>query len=147
MQKYNKIICEQLQFISVAQLCPTPCDLMDCSTPGFFVPHHLPELAQTHVHCVDDVIQPFHSLLSPSPPAFNISQHQGLFQMSQFFTSGGPKYSSFSFKISPSSEYPELISFRIDWCDLLDVQGTLESLLQHHSSQALILRHSAFFIV
>ena len=71
----------------------------------------------------------------------------GSFQMSQFFTSGGPKYWSFSFSISPSNEYSGLISFRIDWLDLLAVQGTLKSLLQHHSSKASILWHSAFFMV
>ena len=78
-----------VQFSSVAQLCPTLCDPMDCSTPGFPVHHQLPELAQTHVHQVGDAIQPFHPLSSPSLPAFNLSQHQGLFQVSQFFASGG----------------------------------------------------------
>ena len=69
-----------IQFSSVSQLCPTLCDPMDCSTPGFPVHLQLLELAQTHVHQVDDTIQPSHLLLYPSPPAFNLSQHQGLFQ-------------------------------------------------------------------
>ena len=76
------------QFSSVTQLCPTLCDPMDCSMPGLPVHHQLPALAQTHVHRVGDAIQPSHPLLSPSPPAFSLSQHQGLFK-SQFFASGG----------------------------------------------------------
>ena len=70
----------EVQFSLVVQSCPTVFDPMDCSTPGFLVHHQLPELAQTHVHQVDDVILPSHHLSSPSPPAFNLSQHQGLFQ-------------------------------------------------------------------
>ena len=70
----------QFSSVQVAQSCPTVCDLMDCSTPGFSVHHQLPKLSQTHVHRVSDAIQPFHPLSSPSPPAFNLSQHQGLFQ-------------------------------------------------------------------
>ncbi|CAI9175830.1 unnamed protein product [Rangifer tarandus platyrhynchus] len=91
-----------VQFGSVAQSCPTLCDPMDCSTPGFPVHHQLPELAQTHVHRVDDAIQPFHLLSSASPPAFNLSQHQGLFQgiSSSHLVA---KYWSFSFSISPSN--------------------------------------------
>ena len=118
---------------------------MNCSTPGLSVHHQLPESTQTHVHCVGNAIQPFHPLLSPSPPAFNLSQHQGLFkcvscpyQVAKI---------NFSFNISPSNEHPELISFRMDWLDLLAVQGTLKSLLQHHSSTASLFLHSAFFIV
>ena len=98
------------------------------------------QFAQTHVHRVGDAIQPSHPLSSPSPPAFNLSQHQGLFQW-------WPKYWSFGFSISPSSEYSGLISFRIDWFHLLSVQGTLKSLLQHHSSKASGLQCSAFFMV
>ena len=82
-------VLTNLQFGSVSQLCPTLCDPMDCSMPGFLVHYQLPEPAQTHVHQVSDVIQLSHPLSSPSPPAFNLSQHQGLFQWSQFFTSGG----------------------------------------------------------
>ena len=76
-------------FSSVAQLCLTLCDPMDCSTSGFPVHHQLPELTQSHVHWVGDAIQPFHPLLTPSPPTFNLSLHQGLFQWVSFFTSGG----------------------------------------------------------
>ena len=102
---------------------------MDCSTPDFHVLHHLPEFALTHVHWVGDVIQPFHLLLSPSPPAFNLSQHEVCFLF--FFPSElpfhirWPKYWYFSFSISPFSEYSGVISFSIDWFDLLAVQGTL----------------------
>ena len=119
---------------------------MDCSTPGIPVHHQLLELTQTYVHRVRDVIQLSHPLMSPSPPAFNLSQHQGLFQGASS-SHQVAKYWSFSFSISPSNEYSGLISFRIDWLDLLAVQGTLKSLLQHDSSKASILRHSAFFIV
>jgi len=118
---------------------------MDCSMPGFPVHHQLPELVQTHVHRVGDTIQPSHPLSSPSLPAFNLSQHQRSFPMSQFFPSGGQSFGSFS--ISLSNEYSGLISFRMDWFDLLAVQGTLKSLLQHHSSKASILQRSAFFAV
>ena len=131
---------------SVTQSSPTLCDPMDFSTPGFPVHHLLPELAQTHVHSVGDAIQPSHPLPSPSPPSFILSQHQ-VFSDESVFSIRGPKYWSFSFTISPSNEYSRLISFRIDWFDLLAVQGTLKSLLQYHSSKASILWHSAFFIV
>ena len=119
---------------------------MDCSTPGFPVHHQLPELAQTHVYWVHDVIQPSRPLSSPSPSAFNPFQHQGLSNESVLCIRW-PKYWSFSFSISPSNKYSGLISFRIDWLDLLAVQGTLKSLLQHHSSKATILRHSTFIMV
>ena len=122
-------------FSSVAQSCPTLCNPMDCSTPGFPVHYQLPELAQTHVHQVGDAIQPFHPLLLlPS-----------IFPSIRFFSNESvvhirwPKYWSFSFSISPSSEYSELISFRTDWFDLLSVQGIVKSLLQHHSSKASVL--------
>ena len=118
---------------------------MNHSTPCLPVHYQFPESIQTHVHCVGDAIQPSHPLSSPSPPASNFSQHQGLFQ-SVVLHVRGPKYWSFSFSISPSNEYSGLI-FRMDWLDLLAVQGTLKSLLQHHSSKASILLHSAFFIV
>ena len=100
---------------------------MDCSTPGFPVHHQLPELVQTHVHRVGDAIQPSHPLLSPSPPTFNLSQHQGLFQKS-VLRIRWPKYWSFSFHVSSSNGYPGLISFRMDWLDLLAVQGILEEI-------------------
>ena len=95
---------------------------------------------------MSDAIQPFHPLLSPSLPTFILSQHQGLSNESILHIRW-PKYWSFSFSISPSNEYSGLIFFRIDWLDLLAVQGTLQSLLQHHSSKASILRHSAFLLV
>ena len=119
---------------------------MNRSTPGLSVHHQLPESTQTHVHSVGDAIQPSHPLSSPSPPALNLSQHQGLSNESTLYIRW-PKYWSFSFNISPSNEYPELISFRMDWLDLLAVEGTLKSLLQHPSSKASILRRSAFFTV
>ena len=109
--------------------------------------HYLPEFAQTRVHWVSDAIQPSHPLSSPSPPAFNLSQHQGLFKWVSSLHQVAKKYWSFSFNISPSNEYSGLISFRMDWLDLLAVQGTLKSSFQHHSSKASILQCSAFFIV
>ena len=107
------------QFSSVAQSCPTPCDPMDCSTPGFPVHHQLPELTQTHVHRVGDAIQPSHPLSSPSP-AFNLLQPRVFSNASVLFIRW-PKYWSFS--ISPSSEYSELLSFRIDWLISLHSKG------------------------
>ena len=133
-----------LQFSAVAQSCLTLCNPMNCSTPGLPVHHQLPEFTETHVHRVSDAIQPSHPLSSPSPPAPNPSQHQGLFNESTL-RMRWPKYWSFSFSMTPSNEHPGLISFRMDWLDLLAVQGTLKSLLQHHSSKATILRCSAFF--
>ena len=115
---------------------------MDCSMLGLPVHHQLLKSNQTHVYRVDDAIQPSHPLSSPSLPALNLSQHQGLFQWVRC-----PKYWSFSFSISPSNEYSVLISFRMDWLDLLAVQGTLKSLLHHHCSKASILQHPAFFMV
>ena len=129
---------------SVTQSCLTLWTPMDYSTPGLPVPYDLRQFAQTHVHWVGDTIQLFHPLSSPSPPAFNLSQHQGLFQ---WVGSSHQNYWSFSFSISPSSEYSGLISFTIDWFDLLAVQGILESLLQHHSLKTSIVWRSAFFIV
>ena len=120
---------------------------MDCSTPGFPVHHQLQEFTQIHVHWVGDAIQPSHPLSSSSPPAFSLSQHQGLFQWVKSLCMRWPKYWSFSFSISASNDYSGLISFRMDYLGLLAVQGTLKSLLQHHSSKALILQCSAFFIV
>ena len=135
-----------VQFSSVTQLCPTLCDPMNRSMPGLPVHHQLPEFTQTHVHRVGDAIQPSHPLLSPSPPAPNPSQHQS-FSNESTLRMRWPKYWSFSFSIIPSREIPGLISFRMDWLDLLAVRGTLKSLLQHHSSKASILQHSAFFTV
>ena len=136
------------QFTSVAQSSPTLFDPVDCSTPGLPVHYQLLEFTQTHVHWVGDAIQPSVPLVAPSPPAFNLSQHQGHFKwISSLHLHRWPKYWSFSFNISPFNEYSGLISFRMDWLDLLAVQGTLKSLLQHHSSKTSILWHSAFFIV
>ena len=126
-----------------AQFCSTLCDPMDCRTPGLPVLHHLPELAQTLVHWVRDGIQPSHPLWSPSPPTFNFSQHQGLFQWVGLCIRW-PKYCSFS--TSPSNESSGLISFRIDWFDLPAVQGTPKSLLQHHSSKATVLQELSYQI-
>ena len=119
---------------------------MGCSTPGFPVHHQLPELAQTYVHQVSDAVQPSHPLSFPSYPAFSLSQHQGLFWWLSSRIRWS-KYWSFSFSISSSNDYSRLSSFRIDWFDLLAVQGTLKSLLQHHSSKASILWFSAFLTV
>ena len=118
---------------------------MNRSMPGLPVHHKLPEFTQTHAHRVGYAIQPSHPLLSPSPPAPNPSQHQGLSNESTLLMRW-PKYWSFSFSISPSKEHPGLI-FRMDWLDLLAVQGTLKSLLQHHSSKASIFQRSAVFTV
>ena len=118
----------QDQIRSAAQSCPTLCDPMNRSMPGLPLHHQLPEFIQTHVHRVRDAIQPSYPLSSPSPPAPNESTLRMRW----------PKYWSFSFSISASSEHPGLISFRMDWLDLPAVQGTLKSLLQHHSSKASI---------
>ena len=128
-------------FSSSLNACLTLLDPMHCSTPGFPVHHQLPELAQTQVHQVSNAIWPSHPLSSPSPPAFNLSQHQGLFKWVSSLHRV-ENYWSFSFSISPSNEYSGLISFRMDWLDLLAVQGTFKSLHQCHSSKASILRCS-----
>ena len=115
-----------MQFSSVAQLCLTLCDPMDCSIPGFPVQHQLPELAQTHVHpTISSSVVPSSCL--PSFPAWVFSKESVL-------CIRWPKYWSFSFSISLSNKYSGLISFRVDWFDLFAVQGTLKDLLQHHSS-------------
>ena len=121
----------EVQFSSVAQLCLTLCDPMHCSTPGLPVHHQLLEFTQTYVHRVSDAIQPSHPLLSPSP-TFNLSNIR-VFSNESVLHIRWPKYWSFSFIISPFNEYSGLISLRMDWLDLLAVQGTLKSLLQHHS--------------
>jgi len=129
------------QFSSVTQLCLTLCNPMDCSTPSFPVYHQLPELAQTPVHWVSDTIQPSHPLSSLSPPVFKFSRIR-VFSNESVLRSRWPKYLSFSFSISPSNEYSGLISFRMDWLDLLAVQGTLKNLLQQHNSKESILQRS-----
>ena len=138
---YLTYCISSVQFSSVAQSCPTLCNPMNRSTPNLPVHHPLPEFTQTHAHRVGDVIQPSHPLSSPSHPAPNPSQHR-VFSDESILCMRWPKYWSFSFSISPSSEHPGLISFRMDWLDLLAVQGTLKSLLQHHSSKASIFQHS-----
>ena len=120
------------QFSSVAQLCLTLWDPMNCSMPGLPVHHQLPKFTQTHVHQVGDAIQPSHPLyplllLPPIPPSIRVFSSGSTLRMRWL------KCWSFSFSISPSSEHPGLISFRMDWLDLHAVQGTLKSLLQHHS--------------
>ena len=130
-------ICIVSQFRSVSQPCLTLCHPMDCSTPGLPVHYKHPGLAQTHVHQVSDAIQPSHPLSSilflPSIfPSVRVFSNESVLHIRS------RKYWSFSFNISPYKEYSELISFRKDWLDLLVVQGTLKSLLQHHSSKASI---------
>ena len=133
------------KFSSVTQSCPTLCDPMNRSTPGLPVHHQLPEFRLTSIQ-VSDAIQPSHPLSSPSPPAPNPSQHQSLFQWVNS-SHEVAKVLDFSFSIIPSKEIPGLVSFRMDWLDLLAVQGTPKSLLQHYSSKASILWRSAFFTV
>ena len=144
MYIYNGIF-SSVQFSSVTQSCPTLCDPMNRNTPGLSVHHQLLDLAQTLVHRVSDDIQTSYPLSSSPPPSIFLSIR--VFSNESVLCIRWPKYWSFSFNISPSNEHPGLISFRMDWLDLLAVQGTLKSLLQHHSSIAPILQHSAFFIV
>ena len=143
----NLIYCsDSVQFSSVAQSCPTLCDPMNCSMPGLPVHHQLPEFTQTHVQRVG--MPSSHLilccpllLLPPIPPSIRVFSNESTLHIRW------PKYWSFSFNISPSNEHPGLISIRMDWLDLLAVQGALKNLLQHHSSKASILQHSAFFTV
>ena len=114
-------------------------DPMECITPGFPVHHKHPELAPNHVHQVRGAIQPSHPLSSPAPPAFSLSQHKGLFQWVSS-SHQVAKVLEFQLQHNSSSEFSGLISFRTDWFDLLVVQRTLKSLLQHHSSKASILQ-------
>ena len=146
LSNYYYYFTHSVQFSSVTQSCPTLCDPMNRSRPGLPVHHQLPEFTQTHVHRVSDAIDPSHPLLSPSAPAPNPSQYQSLFQWSTLRMRWA-KYWSFSFSISPSNKHPGLISFRMDWLDLLAVQGTLKSLLQHQISKSSIILRSAFFKV
>ena len=126
----SQVLFNSIQLLSHFQLC----DPMDCSTPGFPVHHQLSELAQTHVHWVGDAIQPSHPLSSPSPPAFSLSQHQGLFNWVSFSHQVAKILDlQLQHQFFQLFEYSGLISFRIDWFDLFAVQRTLKSLLQHHS--------------
>ena len=138
---FRSMLFSPLQFSSVIQSCLIPYDSMYCSMTDFPVQHQPPEVTQTHVHRLNNAKHSFHPLSSllllPSFSLFNGSALRIRW----------PKYWSFSFSISPSNEYSGLISFKIDWFELLAVQGTLKSLLQHHSSKALILPRSAFSIV
>ena len=127
---------------SVAKLCLTLCNPMDSNTPGFSVLHYLPEFAQTNVHWVSDAIQPSPPLLSPSMfPSIRV------FSSDSVLCIRWPKYWSFSFRISPCNGYSGLISFRIDWFDILAVQGAHKSLLWHHNLKASVLWCSLFFMV
>ena len=141
---YKDTIVHIIQSVnSVAQSYLTLCYPMDCSTPGLPVHHQLPKFSQTHVHWVGDAIQLSHPLLLPPSifPSIRIFSNESVLPIRWL------KYWSFRFSISPSNEYSGLISFRMDWLDLLAVQGTLKSLHQYHSSKASILQRSAFFIV
>ena len=134
------------QFSSVIQSCPTLCYPLDCTTPGFHVHHQQPKLAQTHDF--ESMMPPNHSILCRPlllPPS--IFPNIRVFSKESILRIRWPKYWSFSFSISPSNEYSGLTSFRIDWLVLLAVQGTLTSLVQHHSLKVSILQHSAFFKV
>ena len=139
--------CLSVQFSSVQSLsCVWLCDPMNHSMPGLPVHHQIPEFTQIHVHRVSDAIQPSHPLSSPSspapiPPSIKVFSNESTLRMRW------PKYWSFSVSIIPSKEIPGLISFRMDWLDVLAVQGTLKSLLQHHNSKASILQGSAAFTV
>ena len=142
----ENLLKPSFQFSSVTQSWLTLCNPMDCSMPGFPVHHQLPGLTQTFVLWVDNVIQPSHPLSSPSPPTFNLSSIR-VFSKDSVLCTKWPKYWSFTFSISPSKEYSGLISLRIDLLNLPAVQGTLKSLLQHHSSKSSVLQCSAFFMV
>ena len=136
---------------SVSQVCPTLCDPMDCSTPGSPVFHYLPEFVQTHVHWASDATQPSHLLLPASPPVLNLSWHQGLFQwVSSSHQVPIVSGSASVLPVNIQGWFPlgwiYLISFRIDWFNLLAVQGALKNLLQHHFSKASVLQCSAFLM-
>ena len=133
-----------VQFSSVAQLCPTRCDPINCSTPSLPVHHQLPESTQTHVHWVGDAIQPSHPLSSPSPPALNLSA-SGSFPMSQLFAPGGASIGiTASTSVLPMNNQHWSPLVWTGWISLQS-KGLSKSLLQHHSSKASILRCSAFF--
>ena len=130
-----------VQLLSCVWLFVTP---MDCSTPGFPVLCHLPEFVQTHDHWVGDAIQTSHPLLSPSPPVLSLFNHQSLSHWVKLFNLARVLELQLQHQFF---QYSGMIFFRMDWFDLLAVQGTLRGLLQYHSTKALILQHSAFFVV
>ena len=137
------VYVNSVQFSSVAQLCPTLCDPMNLSMSG--LPVHQNSQSSLKLMSIESVMPPSHLilcrpllLLPPIPPSIRVFSNESTLRMRW------PKYWSFSFNISPFNEHPGLISFRMNWLDLLAVQGTLKSLLQHHSSKASILRHSEF---
>ena len=141
----QEVLFYQLFFpFNSAQSCPTLCNPMDCSIPGFLILHYLPKFAQTHVHWVNDAIQLSHPLLPSLLPS--VSPSIRVFSNESAFRIRWPKYWSCSFRISLSNEYSGFISFRMDWFDLLAVHGVLKSLLQHHNSKTSILWRSAFFM-
>ena len=135
-----------VQFSSVTQSCLTLCNPMDCSMPGLPLHHQLLEFTRTHIHQVGDAIQPSHPLSSPLLLPPSIFPNIRVISNESVLRIRWSKYWSFIFSISPSNEYSGLISFRIDWLNLLALQGALKSLLQQHSSKASILRCSVFFI-
>ena len=142
----NKLNVSCCYCCSVAQSCPTLCNPIECSMPGSLVLHYLLEFIQIHVHWVNEAIQTSHSLLPSTPSAVNLSHHQGLFQWVGSLHQV-TKVLELQFQHQSFNEHSELISFGIDWFDLLVVQGTLKSLLQHHSLKASVLQHSASFMV
>ena len=136
------LIDPSVQFSSVAQSCPTLCDRMDYSTPGLPIHHQLPEFTQTHVHHVGDAIQPSHPLSSPSPPAFKLSHSIRVFSNELVLHIRWPKYWSFSFSFSPSSEYSGLISFRIDWLDLFAVPSIMQDVPYGSRAEVVITKNT-----
>ena len=130
---------------SVSKSCLTLCSHIDCSTPGLPLLHYLPEFAQTHIHWFGDAFQPAHLLL-PLLLLPSFFPNIRVFSSKSTLCIKWPKYWSFSFNISPSNEYSGVISFRMDWFDLLGVQGTLKSLLQHHNLKISVLWQSAFTV-
>ena len=139
VQFSHSVVSDSLRHARTA-CTPGPPARQDCLHARSPCPSPTPRAYSTHVHRVGDAIQPSHPLSSPSPPTFNLSQDE-VFSNESVFCIRWPKYWSFGFSISPSNEYSGLISFRMDWFHLLAVQGTLKSLLQHHSSKTLILQH------
>ena len=148
MNAWNTLDKSSVQYSSVAQSCLTPCDPMNCSMPGLPVHHHHQLLESTQTHAIESVI-PFNHLILCRPLLLlpSIFPSIRVFSSESALCTRWPKYWSFNFNISPSNEHPGLISFRMDWLDLLAVQGPLKSLFQHHSSKASILLPSTFFIV